>query len=338
MASHRITAVRDQHESYLQNPRTGHITRRGFFLCDALTDLPTEGVQAGDIAFVAEDGSIWSCTSDLPNIVWSESALAAGEATPSFDGSHGTLTGVGDNDHHDLIHNHLSNSEGSKISLDAVSDWGVVSPDDGSLAKWSNATQKWVEQTPDALLTPYSYAPVGVCLPYAGSTVPGVLWMFCDGTSLVRSTYPDLFAVIGTTYGAADGTHFNLPDMRQRYPLGKAASGTGASLGDTGGTIDHTHDAHSAHSASSDHGTHSSGGGHTHDGHGTVLGSHNIASNTTTGGGADRATNGGHAGTHSSDGGHTHDAHSAHTASSAHGTHSAVNAPYLALNYIIRIG
>ena len=36
----------------------------------------------------------------------------------------------------------------------------------------------------------------------------------CDGSSLLRTEYPDLFAVIGVTYGNADGTHFNLPDMR----------------------------------------------------------------------------------------------------------------------------
>jgi microcystin-dependent protein len=47
--------------------------------------------------------------------------------------------------------------------------------------------------------------------------------------------------VIGTTYGNADGSHFNVPDLRQRFPLGKAASGTGNNLGDTGGFINHSH-------------------------------------------------------------------------------------------------
>jgi hypothetical protein len=39
-----------------------------------------------------------------------------------------------------------------------------------------------------------------------------------NGASLVRATYPGLFAAIGTMYGAADGTHFNLPDARGRFP------------------------------------------------------------------------------------------------------------------------
>jgi microcystin-dependent protein len=57
-----------------------------------------------------------------------------------------------------------------------------------------------------------------------------------------RSTYAALFAAIGIAYGAGNGTTtFNLPDLRQRFPLGKAASGTGATLGGTGGAIDHIH-------------------------------------------------------------------------------------------------
>lgn len=70
---------------------------------------------------------------------------------------------------------------------------------------------------------------------------PG-LWLDCDGASLLRSDYPDLFAVVGVTYGAADGTHFNLPDLRGRLAL-STGTGTGLStyaLGDTGGEETHT--------------------------------------------------------------------------------------------------
>jgi microcystin-dependent protein len=68
-------------------------------------------------------------------------------------------------------------------------------------------------------------------------------WLLCDGAAVSRTTYADLFAAIGTAYGTGDGsTTFNVPDLRQAFPLGKAASGTGAALGDTGGAIDHVHD------------------------------------------------------------------------------------------------
>ncbi len=45
-------------------------------------------------------------------------------------------------------------------------------------------------------------------------------WILCDGRSLLRTEYPDLFAVIGVTYGAADGTHFYIPDYRGLFLRG----------------------------------------------------------------------------------------------------------------------
>src|SRR3990167_3386083 len=68
-------------------------------------------------------------------------------------------------------------------------------------------------------------------------------YLFCDGAAVSRSTYSALFAILGTIWGVGDGaTTFNLPDLRQKFPLGKAASGTGSTLAGTGGAIDHTHD------------------------------------------------------------------------------------------------
>ena len=55
--------------------------------------------------------------------------------------------------------------------------------------------------------------------------IPG--WLICNGAAVSRTTYATLFAVIGTTYGAGDGsTTFNLPDLRGRTPIG-AGQGTG---------------------------------------------------------------------------------------------------------------
>jgi microcystin-dependent protein len=73
--------------------------------------------------------------------------------------------------------------------------------------------------------------PTGTVTPFAGGTgTPIAGWLFCIGTAVSRTTYAALFAVIGTTYGAGDGsTTFNLPDLRGRYPIG---DGTGA--GDKG--------------------------------------------------------------------------------------------------------
>lgn len=67
---------------------------------------------------------------------------------------------------------------------------------------------------------------------YGGSSTP-TGWLFCDGTSYLRATYADLFTAIGTTYGSADGTHFNVPDMRGRTPIG-VGTGTGGASSGTG--------------------------------------------------------------------------------------------------------
>ena len=52
------------------------------------------------------------------------------------------------------------------------------------------------------------------------ATANGGTWLLCDGTSLSRVTYADLFALLGTAYGNVDGNTFNLPDFRARSPIG----------------------------------------------------------------------------------------------------------------------
>jgi microcystin-dependent protein len=52
-------------------------------------------------------------------------------------------------------------------------------------------------------------------------------WLLCNGASLLRKSYPDLFNAILTNFGAVDATHFTLPDIRGRVPMG---AGTGAGL------------------------------------------------------------------------------------------------------------
>jgi len=56
---------------------------------------------------------------------------------------------------------------------------------------------------------------------FAGLTYPLDGWLLCDGASLLRADYPALFAELGTQWGAADSTHFNIPDYRGRSPMGE---------------------------------------------------------------------------------------------------------------------
>ena len=79
--------------------------------------------------------------------------------------------------------------------------------------------------------------PAGVVLPFAGSVAPQG-YLLCDGSAVDRTTYANLFAVIGTTYGSGDGSStFNLPDLSGRVVLGVSQS---HALGTTGGEATHT--------------------------------------------------------------------------------------------------
>jgi microcystin-dependent protein len=89
-----------------------------------------------------------------------------------------------------------------------------------------------------------TYVPVGVVNPYAGNSAPDG-WLLCDGLAVSRTTYADLFAVIGTTFGVGDGaTTFNKPDMKGRLPIGvgtgDASNATAHTLGQKEGDETHT--------------------------------------------------------------------------------------------------
>jgi len=94
----------------------------------------------------------------------------------------------------------------------------------------------------------------GMLMPYAGASAP-TGWLMTYGQAVSRTTYADLFAAIGTTYGSGDGsTTFNLPDLRGRTIAGQDDMGgtsanrltnqtgglDGDTLGAAGGAETHT--------------------------------------------------------------------------------------------------
>ena len=73
---------------------------------------------------------------------------------------------------------------------------------------------------------------------YSKTTAPSG-YLLCNGQAVSRTTYKDLFAVIGTTYGAGNGsTTFNVPNLSGKLPIGTSSSHAFAS---TGGATTHTH-------------------------------------------------------------------------------------------------
>lgn len=153
-----------------------------------------------------------------------------------------------------------------------------------------------------------------------GTITPPTGWLLCAGAAVNRTTYSDLFAIIGTTFGVGDGsTTFNLPDMQENFIIGKSVTYT---IGDTGGGTTtlveanmpaHTHTI----TAETDH-------QHTKDGYpaGAGLSSSLQASNTA-----------GPTQTSQSDGDHNH---TGATGSEGSDTAITILPPHLAVNYIIR--
>jgi microcystin-dependent protein len=211
------------------------------------------------------------------------------------------------------------------------------------------------------------YVPIGGIVEFAGSAVPNTNWAFCQGQSLLRTDYPALFAAIGTAFGAVDGTHFSLPDHRDRTGVGIGTSYTrGQQVGAASVTLStanlpgHTHSFSGSGgltglTINSDSHSHTLSGSVGFDGgHGHSVGNQTTRSDILAGGGTNTASTG--SGSTGSVGDHNHsfsgsaasDSHS-HTTSggsvSVSGTTGSTGSgsafsnvpPSLGVNYIIRV-
>lgn len=162
---------------------------------------------------------------------------------------------------------------------------------------------------------------------WPSATIPAG-WRKHDGAALSRTTYAALFARIGTTYGAGDGsTTFNLPNRSGRFALGVNGPHP---LGQTGGAETHTLTV--AEMPAHNHGGATGGQSASH--------THGSAVSTTTGFGtagngnyslpASNATNGIQTGTASND--HTHGVNT----QGGGGAHNNMP-PFVATNVLIKI-
>ena len=116
-----------------------------------------------------------------------------------------------------------------------------VDTNDNVLKKYNLSKNQWEiisgQITGDTL-------PIGAIMPYTSKTTPSN-WLPCNGQAVSRTTYADLFAIIGTQYGAGDGsTTFNVPDLNDyKVPIGYdrfEEQSNRMNLGTTGGEEKHT--------------------------------------------------------------------------------------------------
>jgi microcystin-dependent protein len=83
-----------------------------------------------------------------------------------------------------------------------------------------------------ANLTDIQGVNTGIIIPWTSTSVPSG-FLECTGAAVSRSTYSALFAVVGTTYGAGDGSStFTLPNLADAVVVSKSPA---KSLASTGG-------------------------------------------------------------------------------------------------------
>ena len=132
---------------------------------------------------------------------------------------------------------------------DSTTDPVTITAGDG--VSFSSITQSGFTITSTA--TGGSEEPVGTIVAWGGSTstIPNG-YNLCNGDSLSRTDFADLFAALGTVHGSGDGsTTFNIPDLRDQFIVGAKGGGNtsypGLTVGATGGRADailpqHNHD------------------------------------------------------------------------------------------------
>lgn len=205
------------------------------------TDVTTELQQAGEEILTEQGSTINSLKvvpSDTPNQRLGVDWFLGDIVTVLIDGSPATSTVT-----------EVATAIGSAgvIRQATVGDPVGFSWDarQASLTKQQDTRISALEATVDAAvpLRPGSLNLTGmVMMTAAGSPPTG--WLICQGQAISRVTYSALFAAIGTTYGAGDGsTTFNVPDMQGRVPVGVSATDTDFPFGGVGGskTVAHNH-------------------------------------------------------------------------------------------------
>ncbi|CAB4194601.1 Phage tail collar domain containing protein [uncultured Caudovirales phage] len=110
-----------------------------------------------------------------------------------------------------------SNTGGHSHTLSDVADAFVDNPREGDVLTYSD--NKWIASysppTGSIMMWPTNSEPTG--------------WLFCEGQEVAIDKYEDLYKILLTTYGiitngagtgTAGTTHFQLPDLRSRVPIG----------------------------------------------------------------------------------------------------------------------
>lgn len=105
-----------------------------------------------------------------------------------------------------------------------------------SVLKYLDSTTNTYKQISMGGSQPYieEGIPVGTIVMWYGQSLP-TNWLYCNGQTLLKKNYPELFSVIMGSSSSA--TEFTVPDLRDKFALGASSE---TAIGNTGGEKTHT--------------------------------------------------------------------------------------------------
>lgn len=196
----------------------------------------------------ASNAGIYSSATDLIGI--STNGIGRMQATNTgisiingtLSSDNNTLTNISST----TITNSLGSVSNPSYTFTGDSNTGIYSPGADQLNIVTNGANR-VECTNSGVIINGNLSisgtnndtPIGSLIMYISTVPPNFKWLICDGSAISRTTYSVLWAIIGTTYGAGDGsTTFNIPNFSQRMPFGY--SSPSFNMGTTGGATTKT--------------------------------------------------------------------------------------------------
>lgn len=139
----------------------------------------------------------------------------------------------------DTEFNNIATAVVTKADLLSPAFSGV--PTAPTAATGTSTTQLATTAFATAAISPFT----GSMLMWPTATTPSG-FLLCNGQTVSRATYAALFAILGASFGAGDGsTTFTLPDYRDRMPIGAGTTYAAAAVGGSKDAIvvSHTHTA-----------------------------------------------------------------------------------------------
>lgn len=164
-------------------------------------------IQALQAAILAEETSrvsaIGFIESSIQSVVTNSIVPIQGDVTTLFANLNKEITdrSAGDTSTLNSAKSYTDTQMSTEVSARSAGDTSTL-----------NAAKAYTDSTFASVSPSGTSVPVGVIQMYAGITAP-TGWLLCDGSAVSRTTQSALFSVIGTSYGAGNGsTTFNLPN------------------------------------------------------------------------------------------------------------------------------